>query len=363
MQKYLTLLFNMRFIFGLVILNTLLFGIQNNIQIQKLIYSTVTEKDATKLYEQAKFLSRDASNNTKVRELYRQACNLEHAESCYMSAIFTGYTNPENPYLQKACELNHVDSCAQIGFSYFAGKKGSTQKAIPYFKMACDGGDSDSCSLLSRIYKDGFHVEKSKNQSKYYGTIAEETMLSQCNKGNGEECKNLGDIYNPDSVLTHHKSDPAYAIKLYQTGCELGDKGSCGALGDLYYDGKYASADDETVLNLYEISCGYMSITNDHRCVRAGKIAYLQKDYRKTVKYFEQYCTPFSLDTECSFILGNMYLKGEGVDPNINKAKNFLKQSCDIGKIIQDKTSKDVMYGCHAYEELISNQSFGYPVK
>ena len=321
----------------------------------------IKQSKADKLYAKAKSLSHDASKNKKIRELYKQSCNLGHANACYRFGLVGGLNakevnNPENKYFQKACKLNDAEACGRIAMLYI---KSDFEKCKFYQKKACDLGSSESCVFLANIHKEGFHVKKSDAEYKMYQNKAEAAILSKCRKGDGTECKRLGDIYNPEGVVRNHKSDAAYAIRMYKAGCELSDTHACAALADLYYGGKYTKVDDREVLKLYEKASESIPpfAPMSYVGIRAGEIAYMLKDYTKAARYFEKYCTPSSLDPECSFILGNIYLKGEGVEPNINKAKKFLKQSCDTAKRIQDKITEDVRYGCRAYDKLVDKHS------
>lgn len=85
-----------------------------------------------------------SKNSTKACELYKKACELNHANACY---IVGGYLNSnENEalnYFIKACNLKEKNACNNAGAIFF--NQDNTEKAIIYFNKACELGDDWGC--------------------------------------------------------------------------------------------------------------------------------------------------------------------------------------------------------------------------
>ncbi|MDY0115991.1 MAG: hypothetical protein RBR59_00265 [Sulfurimonadaceae bacterium] len=75
-----------------------------------------------------------------------------------------------------------------------------------------------------------------------------------------------------------------------------------------------------------------------------GKKAYQTSDYAKAKNLFEVTCHQNNNPQACA-ILAVMYVNGQGVKKDINKAKELYKKSCD----------NNFELGCQGYNELSRN--------
>lgn len=119
------------------------------------------------------------------------------------------------PYLQKACEGNHIEACNKLGFSY--QRLNNYKKAQKYYKIACEKNNMGACFNLGMLYFDGLGVRHSyENANILYEKV--------CLKGEGIGCLHLGLSYlNAQGVFKNITK----SLELFKKGCELGNNKSC----------------------------------------------------------------------------------------------------------------------------------------
>lgn len=309
------------------------------------------------VYEQAEKLLQTDGDGKEMRKLYKQGCELNHADSCVKYSMFLldtrDYFNPESIYLQKACKLKDAKACAMISGYFLIAKK--NKEAVYYAEKACSYGHSNSCTMLDRMSNNHSYSKYFSKKNKDYIQTAEQNMIKYCKSGNGEECKKVGDIYNPEIKGNGNKKQSFIAIDYYKKGCKLENKASCGSLADLYYSGMYSRVKKPVILELYEKGCQAYGLT-DHYCQKTGKMYYYgfgtKVNYGKAMKYLKKNCDMDSLADESCFLVGSMYKDGKGVSQNIIYAAKYFKKSCEAEKIIQSQVKKPFEHnGCNAYQE------------
>lgn len=233
------------------------------------------------------------------------------------------------------------------------------EKGFEYTKLSCVYGDSRSCIMISDSYlnsKFGTHkIKYSEHNARVYEEEGERILLEECQNGDPSKCNDLGDLYISKKEFPRtHKPNISYAIKLYRKGCDNGNKGSCRRLIRLY-DDKFISIDYADLLRLYEKSCDLYGIEDmGHNCEKAGKMYYSQKNYSKAMHSLAKICRVGEplLRIDSCYLVGSMYLNGEGVERDIGKAKQYFGISCENGKRFQKIISEGLFHGCRAYQKL-----------
>ncbi|GAA9327389.1 hypothetical protein BTM402_02150 [Helicobacter pylori] len=104
---------------------------------------------------------------------------------------------------------------------------------------------------------------------------------------NPEELFNLG-------MLSYDKQDFSKAKEYFEKACDLNDGGGCGALGDLYDDGKG-----------------------------------VEKNLTKAAQFYSKACD-LKDGWGCSF-LGGLYYNGDGVKQDSKKAVALFEKACKLG--------------------------------
>lgn len=119
------------------------------------------------------------------------------------------------PYLQKACDSNHIEGCNKLGFSY--QRLNNYKKAKKYYKMSCDGHNMGACFNLGMLYFDGLGVRHSyENANILYEKV--------CDSGEGIGCLHLGISHLKGYGVFKNKEK---SLEYFKKGCALGNNKSC----------------------------------------------------------------------------------------------------------------------------------------
>ncbi|MGL2725486.1 tetratricopeptide repeat protein, partial [Helicobacter pylori] len=101
---------------------------------------------------------------------------------------------------------------------------------------------------------------------------------------NPEELVDLG-------MLSYDKQDFSKARKYFEKACGLKYGGGCGALGDLYDDGKGVEKNLIKAAQFYSKACG---LKDGWGCFNLGRLYYfgegVEKDLTKADQYFSKAC-------------------------------------------------------------------------
>ncbi|RDU67634.1 sel1 repeat family protein [Helicobacter didelphidarum] len=162
-----------------------------------------------------------------------QQCNVrtECEFSGWLYAQVQNYTQ-SLPYLQKACNNNHIEGCNKLGFSY--QRLNNYKKAKKYYKLACERNNMGGCFNLAMLYYDGLGVRHSYE-------MANILYKKVCEKHEGIGCLHLGlAYYNGNGVFKNRET----ATRYLQKACELGNNQACN-LHDEYTYEKDVSQDEE----------------------------------------------------------------------------------------------------------------------
>jgi serine/threonine protein kinase len=131
----------------------------------------------------------------------------------------------------------------QQALSLYGQKRYS--EASPLLDKACSSGNGEACKDLGNLYRDGGGVPKD-------GSRAAAFYSKACDVSNGLACTNLGVMYaNGNGV----PKDDARAAALYSSACNANDTLGCTNLGSMYWNGRGVLHDDSHAAALYSRAC------------------------------------------------------------------------------------------------------------
>lgn len=258
---------------------------------------------------------------------------------------------------QRACDGGDEMGCFDVAESYRFGDgvAKNLKTAAGFYQRACDGKYAPACAELALLYIDGNGVSKDISKTALYADRA-------CNGGAQIGCALLGAVY-AEGVAGYPK-DLRRAEDLLHQAC--------------FKDVNFEVAPDRTSI----VACGMLtSFTGQPACqrvtypggptedrcfeaprawkvtevrtapaappaaaaapprvdpvatgnnaVNAGNAAYARKDYAAAAAQFAIACDADNASA-CG-VLGEMYLKGEGVLANGARAAGPLAKACDAG--------------------------------
>ncbi|WP_173031428.1 tetratricopeptide repeat protein [Campylobacter sp. CCUG 57310] len=192
-------------------------------------------------------------NRYKASEFFHVACNLEEPLGCrYLAFVYFEEDTKEqdikaNNLLKKACLLNDIISCKELGISYALAAKLELKypKINASFQMACEINDSLECYLAATRYATSF--EPSQNQK-----IINESFYKYCKFGYAKACLEIAYLYydGVDLKLSYEK-----AGELFKTACDGKLMQACYELGSLYESGYGVDMDINRAKELYKNAC------------------------------------------------------------------------------------------------------------
>ncbi|PSM53213.1 Sel1 domain-containing protein [Campylobacter blaseri] len=248
-----------------------------------------------------------------------------------------------------------------ISQSHELYKKGDYKNAIKNLQKVCEKGVVEGCHNLSLIY-----LDKKINNS----TKAKEYLQKACNANLNISCLSLGELYE---VGVGSKKDPFKAFELYEKSCKLKSVDGCFKLGYFYEKGLATRQNFDKAEEIYKKNCDKKDIKS---CLALGGMYEkgVKKNLEKSNQYFKKACenggvegclkmvvfslntTPpnakniiFYLDKACNLgndsscmDIGVYYTKGELVEQNLSKAKEYFGLACDMKNL----------KGCESYRVL-----------
>ena len=176
-----------------------------------------------------------SQNTSKAEKSFEKACNGLDLEGCLLlSSMLAHQPKKQIGALQRACKLNHAQSCYRVGKELLSTK---STMSIPYLERACVLNHPQACFEL------GYSYEQKKSPQR-----ALEEYQKGCVFGYAPACVNGANL----GFTTNQKNS---AISLYSAGCQLGDAKACSTLGLLYLRGKEMEADFGQAHRLLTIGC------------------------------------------------------------------------------------------------------------
>lgn len=196
-----------------------------------------------------------------------------------------------------------------------AAENGDFATAFSNFDKTCKQGNLDGCYNLALLYSAGQGVMKDIRK-------AEQLFADGCNKGDAKSCNNLGYMY--DHAKDGITQDYPKAFKLYKKSCDNKDMAGCANLGAMYHYGKSVKINLAKAETLYKLSCKEFGFG----CFNYGLMYFKKGNSKTAVEYFAKACEKNHSGGCLS--LGAMYIKGDGVEKNLNTAKSLFSKACDL---------------------------------
>lgn len=264
------------------------------------------------LYQEGFGVNKDL---TKSRNLYEFSCSLDDKEGC---RNFSNLVIITEDTLKAECSKNMIHSCKLLGDFY--EKNNKVTESVKYYGLACVK-DGNSCLKLAEIYKTARLGKVDNNKAK-------EFYQKGCDFHNSEACRQLKEI----------------ELLISKSECDLNKGKSCFMAGVLAFEKqqylesynfikKACSMKVSNSCNkLKEYSYNYRNICyqgNLDLCLILAHDNYRDKNYQIAFDMLKKSCD--LKDIQSCNIVGNMYLKGEGVKSNIRIAKEYFKKACDEG--------------------------------
>ena len=255
----------------------------------------------------------------KAKEYFEKAAKEgnEHAES-YLGLFYEkGYGGEKDIekalyWYKKAALKGNIFSQYSLGYLYYEGKK--VEKNMDYsfkwYKEAAERGFAPAQYALSYLYKNGDGCEKNIFKAYYW-------LEESADNDFEDSYYVLGQSYlEGNSIDTDYKKAFFYLSK----GVNKNDKNCLESLGDMYYWGLYVEEDKEKAFSLYEKS---IEEGNIELYYKVGKLYEAEENLEQALlNYYKGHANG---DVKSTQRLGSMYLNGEGVKKNKEKALEYIR--------------------------------------
>ncbi len=234
------------------------------------------------------------------------------------------YTKATKWY-EKAGMQGNVDAQYKAGHSYQSLQGFYSEQGIEWLSKAADNNHLEAMCDLGWIYLNLFYDKKDTafNQ-KSFDYFHKAAIL-----GHSPSQYQLGEFYNRNGNYEE-------AFNWYQKSANQGYPNAMLALGHYYMNGTYIDADTNVAFSFYKQSA---ERGNVHAKFAVGKCFFhgygIEKDYEKAFQIFSEVAelrvAPFLLFVirggEPQYYLGLCYELGAGVNRDLNKAKDWYRQS------------------------------------
>lgn len=274
-------------------------------------------------------------SETKARQLYKQAANMDHSLSRYYYALMlidgrggnVNYTDAESHLLVNHSK-NHVPSSYSLGYLYFIQKKHDA--VIKTLEKDNNQHNEYSSYLLAVSY-----LELNKKT-----TTAIDLLQRSAKKGHQYSHLVLGDIYRNGLYQTQVNTQKSFT-HLHAAAADNHPK----ALYDL---ATLSIEHLELIDNDINIAINQLKTSDKNGYPEASfelaKIYdqgdLITQDYKKAIYWYEKSASHGN--NRAMYNLASIYINGDGVESSIEKAKYWLTESAKNGnnraKSILDKT-------------------------
>ena len=273
-------------------------------------------------------------NPSKAFKLYLKACNNGNSEACssvgyayyWGKGVKKDYSNAKSFY-EKACGNQDAYACFSLGVIYRDTKWGNQnyEKARYYISKSCELGDCMGCNHLARMYEIGQGVKKNNEKAEELYANSFECIDAECVKGNIKSCVWLEQARKARII---GDKDRQKVIGLVTRDCNEGRYEACATLGEMYSEGRGVDQDFLLSEKFYAKACDG---GHSKSCENLAFTYYADPKNKKAlaVELFGKACE--GDNPKSCYMLGSMYIEGEAVKQNIQKAKELIKKSCDHG--------------------------------
>ena len=268
----------------------------------------------------------------EVRELAGQG----DADGCYaygMALLFGWDVDMDVPsgyaYLQKASEAGQTDAMTLLVRMYMQGEyEMDAAKAVEYSKRAAADGVSDAQFYLGLAYMDGIVVPQSYSEAARCFRLA-------ANQGNAEARTSLAYLFLEGLGVP---KDESKAYRLFRSAASAGNVNSMFQLGVCYEFGVGTKTNPAKAAEWYSKG----SEAGDAFATERLAFVYSQGfegNPPDLVKAFELFLdAAMNGVTTAMYTVGCCYLRGTGVEKDVEEARKWLKMALDNG--MEDATAE-----------------------
>lgn len=236
--------------------------------------------------------------------------------------------------LAQDCE--NGEECNKLGWEYWNKKE--FQKAFETLDKACELGNFKGCTTLGHLYQYGVRTQKDEQKAKEYGQKGFELSKKACEENDAEACVGLSGLYYRGLGVQKDKNK---AFELLEHICDLGHYKACvanyvamiekrGLKKAEEYRKKAFKPTKEACEKDDRTACVWlksMSLVDNDEYVK--NFEELNKLYQKGFELTQKECLKGDYNRAC-YDLGVCYQYGIGVQKDIQKAKEFFEQACDV---------------------------------
>lgn len=183
-------------------------------------------------------------------------------------------------------------------------------------------GDAKAQTALGNMYHDGFGVEKDIAK-------ALEWYRKAVDQGYGEAQFRLGHEYSTGHGVT---ADQEMAVKLFKMAAAQGHGAAQFRLAECYLAGLGVQKDSFEALVWYKKSADAGHLNG---LLKMADFHYREKEWPQALRYYEKAAEQRS--SEAQYVLGLMYLQGQGVDADDKKGARYIMLAATDDKHIAAK--------------------------
>lgn len=224
----------------------------------------------------------------------------------------------------QACELNHANACAELGYAYYGTEDQETTdltKSLAAFERSCELLSGDGC-----VGGAGWWSLESEEEPKYELIIP--FLVKGCEFGSGLACNDLGNDYIDGKGV---EADPKKGRELQEKACSLGDAEGCYDYGILLRDAIGGWVDFEKARTIFYESCHEHDMPKG--CSDYGEMLLTgdggEKDIPGAIEYFKKACDA-ELNYACTNV-GVVYADETTGVQDEALATDFAIRGCELG--------------------------------
>lgn len=230
-------------------------------------------------------------DDTTKKDIPKRSVEMSDVYACNNHAMMLYYGKKDKVsafrFFRLAAEGGIDESEFHVGLEYFEGEiiEKDYVKAVEWFRVAAEKGYPDAQYYLGLCYHKGYGIHRDYSFAIRWYALASDKNFTPAHIA-------LADVYMD---INNPERDYKKAYKLYNLAYKDGNVDACYGLGCCYYYGK-------------GIPRNFIDAT---KCFKEG---------------LEKAC-----DTDCQYMLGIMYIRGEGVSKDHSYGITLINESAKNG--------------------------------
>ena len=304
--------------------------------------------------------NRGQDSQARARDLLKRMCEQDQAEACWGMAAARRIEDPSDrresrALLEKACQLGDGRGCESLAMAQLRDDfSGSRAQAMQALAAACAQGLRSSCFRLAQLQL----ADPATQQE------GMRRLIANCEQGHNASCV-LAAISS--APLLVERPNCANAAKYAQRACAAKDEDGCTLVeacrstppidgtraqrleracerrsslaclywADLQQHTQSSPVELPRIRTAYVIACQGLREVSPVACVRSAIMdldaAKESTEAEKLIELLRTSCERRSSGEACNY-LGEAYRAGKVVAPDKNRAAEFLRRACDLGR-------------------------------